>query len=465
MKEKKLLIAQRSMVLLAFVSAFFHLLAVAAPAWAKDEGLAIKVMTLNLHNGRDLQGRDNLADFLELLEKEEPDLVVLQEVERRHLTALQSIGWKVAAGFNANRPQFRFGNVVMTPHRIVYERHHYLPGKLEQRGINEVTVEIKGQYFHVLNTHLGLGRAEREGQMSEILRIANYLEGPILLTGDFNTGAYDQLFTMLPPGFTEAGNVHNLPNTFPLNNPKNRIDLIWYSADWSLLGAQVLPWEHSDHFPVTAELQLKARAVWEKEPKPKEIPDFDWQYNPLLPDIGRRSGAAEFSFRLDQERLHASFARLSVPVWSGLSFTGVFTKADSAANNPNAHDEAGFVLDYHFKEVDFRDYFSLMGFRGKAEFSLFAESNLEKKHSFGVKQYYRWNNRLGTSLTTGFSNKFFWSVEGAYLLTDCIGWQLKVDQEGDFSTEVSYAMNKHIAIKSSYSLSTEKVGLTIGFYQ
>jgi hypothetical protein len=68
-------------------------------------------------------------------------------------------------------------------------------------------------------------------------------------------------------------------------------------------------------------------------------------------------------------------------------------------------------------------------------------------------------------LTTGFSKEFLWSIEGIYLLTDSLGWQLKLDQEGDFSTEVSYALNKHIAIRSSYSLSTEKVGLTIGFYQ
>lgn len=461
--------AVRATLLLTLVVTFFHVFAVTAPAWATEAGLTIKVMTLNLHNGRDLQGRDNLERLLELLEEEKPDLVALQEVERRHLAALQSTGWNVAAGFNANRPRFRFGNVVMTPHRIVYERHHYLPGELEQRGINEVAVEINGQYFYVLNTHLGLGRVEREGQMGEILRIADYLEGPLLLTGDFNVGSYDSLFTMLPPGFAEAGNVYDLPNTFPLSNPKYRIDLIWFSPDWDPIGGQVLPWKHSDHFPVTAELRLKtgagADADWAKEPNPVKIPAYDWQYNPLLPDVGRKSGAAEFSFRVDRKSQGVSSARLSIPIWSALSFTGVVTQADPAPGNPDARDEARLILDYYFKELDFRDYFSLMGFRGKAEFSLFAESAPEKRGSFGLKQYYRWNNRLGTSLTTGFSDKFFWSVEGTYLPTERIGWQLKVDRKGDFSTGVSYTVNEHMVIKTSYSLSTDKLNLTIGFYQ
>lgn len=465
MKGIKSSLAWRGSFLLTLVATVFPVFTVTTPAWATATGPTIKVMTLNLHNGRDLQGRDNLQRFLALLAKEEPDLVALQEVERRHLAALQSTGWNVVAGFNANRPDFRFGNVVMTPHRIVYERHHYLPGELEQRGLNEVAVEVDGRYFYVLNTHLGLSRVEREGQMAEILRIADYLQGPLLLTGDFNVGSYDGLFTMLPPGFAEAGNVFDLPNTFPLSNPRHRIDLIWFSPDWEPVSGQVLPWAHSDHFPVTAELRLKTGAgVRTAEPTPVRIPAYDWQYHPVLPDVGRRSGAAEFSFRVAGKSHGLSSVRLTVPIWSALSFTGVVTRADPASGPAEVRDETRLIVDYYFKELDFRDYFSLLGFRGKAEFSLFAESAPEQRGAFGLKQYYRWNNRLGTSVTTGFSDKFFWAVEGAYLPTERIGWQLKVDREGDFSTGISYTVNKHLVITTSYSLSTEKLHLTLGFY-
>lgn len=302
--------------------------------------------------------------------------------------------------------------------------------------------------------------------MAEILRIADYLEGPLLLTGDFNVGSYDALFTMLPPGFAEAGNVFDLPNTFPLSNPKYRIDLIWFSPDWEPLGGQVLPWEHSDHLPVTAELRLKTGAGADRaaEPKRVQIPAYDWQYHPVLPDVGRRSGAAEFSFRGTGNQ-GLSSARLTVPIWPALSFTGVVTRADPASGQSDADDEARLIVDYYFKELDFRDYFSLLGYRGRAEFSLFAEHTPEQRGAFGLKQYYRWSNRLGTSLITGFSDKFFWSVEGAYLPTERIGWQLKIDREGDFSTGVSYTVNKHLVIKTSYSLSTEKLTLTLGFYE
>ena len=417
------------------------------------EGLIIKVMTVNLHNGRDLEGKDNLQDFLALLNREKPDLVALQEVERRHLAALRSTGWNVTPGFNANRPDFRFGNVIITPHRLVYQRHHYLPGDLEQRGINEVAVEIDGQYFTVFNTHLGLGRMERESQLGEILRIAAERDGPILLTGDFNTGPQDRLFQMLPEGFFEAGNVYNLPNTFPISNPRFRIDMIWASSDWVLEDAQVLPWKGSDHFPVTAVLRLKE--PWRVRPAPAKLQDFDLQYNPLLPDIGINRGGVEFSLEVQRKRVDTPHARLTLPIWSSLTLGGVF--ADSQP--------VQFVLAYDFMKVDFRDYFSLYGLRGKGEFTLFAEAMTGEKTSWGLMQYYRWSNRLGTRLTTGFSpDHFFWSIENLYLPTERFSWKLNLNRRGDFSTGIAYQLSKQVKIDCDYFPKDGKVLLGLGFY-
>ncbi len=394
----------------------------------------LKIMTLNLHNGKDTDNQRNFTRFAELVAAEQPDIIALQEVQKKDLKYLNLPGYHSIAGPNANYAFFRFGNALLTRHPIVYHRHHYLPSQKEQRGVDEVAIEIKGQYLRVLNTHIGLGRDEQQRQIDEISRISRYLPGPLLITGDFNLEPSHQLLTGF--NFNEVSSGLAAYKTFPAKQPKYHLDQIWYNDHWQPVDARPVAWHGSDHLPVLAVLALKTAATVPAEPV--AIPDPTLRHNPLLPDVGDHPFQTVLTFGRNNSDNHwAGF--VATPLYNGFHLNAGYN-----GNDPE------LAISY-LKTIDLRDYYSLAGMRGKAEWDFSAATAFQGKPWLEWRQYYRWSDRWGSRilLATG-GPRPDWGWEQYYLPVGKLRLMAGVNADSDFIAGVAVTPGKRQVVEVQY---------------
>jgi endonuclease/exonuclease/phosphatase family metal-dependent hydrolase len=399
------------------------------PVWAAAEDTTIKIITLNLHNGQDSACQPNLERFAQLVAVEQPDIISLQEIQAKQVKTLQIAGYQAISGPNANYVCFRFGNALLTRHQIIYHRHHYLPSQKEQRGVDEVVIKVNGRYLRILNTHLGLGWEEQKRQINEISRISACFTGPLLITGDFNFEPSSKLLTDF--AFKEVSASGASYKTFPAKLPKHHIDQIWYNPDFQALEALALHWDGSDHLPVMALLKLTTAATVPLQPI--AIPDPALQHNPLLPDVGKRTVQVALS-RLENTVTDEITigGRLKIPFAGQFSLTAGYDG-----------DQAQLGVTY-FQTIDLRDYLSLAGVRGKAEWGLTVAADCADELWLEWRQYYRWNNRWGSTIVlTDRDNQPGWIWEQSYLPWKKIRLQFGADSEFRLRAGVAFSPNKH----------------------
>lgn len=403
----------------------------------------LKIMTLNLHNGIDTENQSNFESFAALVAAEQPDIIALQEVQSKHLKYLRIPGYQAISGPNANCISFRFGNALLTRHKIIYHRHHYLPSQKEQRGVDEVAIAINGQYLRVLNTHIGLGYHEQMRQINEISRISDYLSGPLIIAGDFNLEPGHQLlagfkFTEVSAGFTPY-------KTYPSKQPKYHIDQIWHNEYFQVQEARPVLWPGSDHYPVVAVMALTTPFLSINQPA---IPDLTLQYNPLLPDVGIHPVKADLGavFLSSAYKWHGSLE---------LSYENRYLLAVGCVGN-----EPELAVSY-VKTIDLRDYFSYCGMRGKAEWNFSAATNLKSQSWLEWGQYYRWNNSSGSKIRiSGGEQKPDWSLEQYYLPAEHFRLMIGYNADSTWTAGVATVSGQGQVIQLQYIH-----GLTGDFYR
>jgi endonuclease/exonuclease/phosphatase family metal-dependent hydrolase len=411
---------------------------------AADQPLPLTIITLNLHNGKDASGQSNLKRFAQLVTDQQPDIIVLQEVQPKQIKKLKIPGYQFVTGPNANYIPFFFGNSLLTRHPILYHRHHYLPSQKEQRGVDEVAIAVNGQTLRVLNTHIGLGREEQKRQIKEIVRISGYLPGPVLITGDFNLEPSHPLMQDFP--FREVSVPGILYKTFPAQQPKYQIDQIWYNAHLELLEARALPWDGSDHLPVTASLFIKNEASFTAGPVP--IPDPDLQHNPLLPDVGEPE--AQIGLTLIRSSEDSLTGMIELPL-----------KKCFLIRTGTDGENSELALGYR-QSIDLRDYYSLAGVRGKAQWDLAVASDFKGQAWLELDQYYRWNDHWGSrlTLTTG-DQKPDYTWEQYYLPSPNLRFSAGYDSASEFWAAVALTPDQRQVFQVQYrrSDSAEKYAL------
>jgi endonuclease/exonuclease/phosphatase family metal-dependent hydrolase len=400
---------------------------------AADQPALFKVITLNLHNGADAGGQSNLERFAKFVTDQQPDIIALQEVQPKLIKKLKIPGYRFITGPNANYIPFYFGNALLTRRPILYHRHHYLPSQKEQRGVDEVAIEVNGQTLRVLNTHIGLGREEQRRQIGELVRISGYLPGPVIITGDFNLEPANPLLREFP--FREVNAAEVPYKTFPAWQPQYQIDQIWYNDYLELRAARALPWDGSDHLPVTASLVLKNGSAETAGPVP--IPDLTLQHNPLLPDVGEAK--AKIGLTLSRSPEDSLTGAIELPFEKRFLIR-------AASDGENSE----LALGYR-QNIDLRDYYSLAGIRGKAQWDWAVASDLKGQAWLEWDQYYRWSNLWGTRLTLASGNqKPACSWEQYYLPTPKLRISAGYDSASEFRAGMAVTPGKRQVIQIQY---------------
>lgn len=169
-------------------------LPVAASAKATD---TLTVVTLNLwHDQHDWAKR--LSVILAEMRRIRPDVLCLQEVlqnpglRNQAETLGDSLGCHVqfASVDGPERPK-RYGNAILTPHRVVVGASRNLAPAKDYRAVAHVRLEWRGRTIDAYSTHLHHTREGGPIRAEQIRHLLAYVdstrgEGPTVIAGDFN---------------------------------------------------------------------------------------------------------------------------------------------------------------------------------------------------------------------------------------------------------------------------------------
>lgn len=224
----------------------------------------MKVMTYNVHSCKDINKNNTLSRIAELIKKERPSIVGLNEIENRSprtwfvnqpkkLAKARDMLFAYGPTLRLGRIGF-FGNAVLSRYPIHAAENIRLPGNREPRKCLRTVLRTPRGNITVLSTHLGLNDAERDKQIQKLLEIIQAEKKPLILMGDFNCKA--QQLNPLLKILTDSGALFGSIPTYSSVNPTARIDYILVSKHFTCQNLTIPQTQASDHFPVLAELEL-----------------------------------------------------------------------------------------------------------------------------------------------------------------------------------------------------------------
>jgi endonuclease/exonuclease/phosphatase family metal-dependent hydrolase len=232
-------------------------------------------MTYNVHGFVGTDGTWDPERVASVIERGEPDLVALQEVEfgrtesERRATAewlAERLG--MHCHFTLTRPGFQggqFGNAVLSRHGFELVSEGVLPRRGgEPRAVQWLRVRAGAQEFHLMNTHFGVWFWERHVQVRALLG-AEWLvragtDLPLVICGDFNATPLSFVYRRLARDLLDVQTTlpHGKLRTWPSGRPLLRIDHVFVSREFQVLSCSVerneLTRLASDHLPLVAVL-------------------------------------------------------------------------------------------------------------------------------------------------------------------------------------------------------------------
>ncbi len=236
--------------------------------------VTLRVMSYNSHHAEGLDGKLDVERIARVSTDARPASVGLQEVDRgvqrtqkRDLPAELAKLTGLTVRFDKNIPHQggEYGNAVLTRFPIKRAQNTALKSFAngEQRGVQQLVLDIHGREVLFLNTHLDARRdpAEREHSATELRQlVAAAGTMPVILLGDFNASPEAPSIATLRTSLTDAWTVvgQGPGYTIPVTKPARRIDFIWITpATLTPLQMEVLHSEASDHLPIVAEFRLR----------------------------------------------------------------------------------------------------------------------------------------------------------------------------------------------------------------
>ena len=250
-----------------------------------------RIMTYNVHRCVGTDGRLDVGRVAEVIARQRPDIVALQEVDvgrarTRHVDQAHELAHRLDMAFHFNAAltieEERYGDAILTrlPERRI--KSGPLPGHpghrafraLEPRGALWLAITIDGREVQVFNTHLGLVPAEQAAQASalagpEWLGHAGCTE-PTILVGDLNAVVGSRALRRLMARLQDARwlarprGAGGLLATFPSRMPLAPIDHILVSSGVMVREMSVprdrLVAVASDHAPLVMDFDLAPAA-------------------------------------------------------------------------------------------------------------------------------------------------------------------------------------------------------------
>jgi len=247
---------------------------VSAPAAASR---TVRVMTYNIHVGIGMDKKLDLRRIADVINKEKPDLVGLQEVDRgvqrtqrideiAELSKLTRMDYAFA--FNLPYQGGQYGVAILSrfPIRATEHRLYKNLREAERRGFIRAEVRIHGRLIHFVTTHLDYQYDDgRLFEAQQMLAGLSAIKGPLIVVGDFNDIPAGGTYQLMHSLFEDAWSLKKSDDGFsyPADKPSKRIDYIFARRSDQIGTKRVWVVETlaSDHIPVVAELEIGAVAL------------------------------------------------------------------------------------------------------------------------------------------------------------------------------------------------------------
>jgi endonuclease/exonuclease/phosphatase family metal-dependent hydrolase len=222
----------------------------------------LRIVSYNIHSGRDLFWRKRLNEMAETLRDLNADIIGLQEVHQnsrygyqaKHLADL--LDYQYAYAPAAPVADGAYGNALLTRIPLIKASMQPLPAKKEPRSLLQATLLWQNQEIEAWVTHCSLDYRSRHSQLALIRNLAQEIAAPLILLGDFNT--QDSALCPLLKDCAKEKERHALPTLTPLYK---RVDFIFASGCWHVEDYQVINVKWSDHFPLLSILRLNRQPV------------------------------------------------------------------------------------------------------------------------------------------------------------------------------------------------------------
>ncbi len=234
----------------------------------------LRVLTYNIHVGVGMDKRLDLQRIAEVINREHPDLVGLQEVDRgvkrtegkdeiAELATMTQMHFAFAHNLDYQGGQY--GVAILSRFPIVRIDHRKYENKrvAERRGMLRVELDVDGRTLNFVTTHLDYQYDDsRLFETEQLLRFLADIKGPLIVSGDFNDEPAGSAYKLLLSRFDDAwmrSRVKGDGLSFPSDKPVKRIDYIFtrQAAGIKAKRAWVVNTLASDHLPVLADLEVR----------------------------------------------------------------------------------------------------------------------------------------------------------------------------------------------------------------
>lgn len=205
---------------------------------------------------------DNIDEFLEIVESEEPDVILAQEVDggsirtntdNQHEYISNQMPKKYSSKFDNKYRGSLFPRAPML--RYMGNSIFFNQGTAEKHSLSigrkNLVQEIKLDEFSIFSLHLStFGKWIRKRQIEEVAQIAKSREDYII-AGDLNLHRGAKERNYLEKKLENS--VYSPGKTFPAGSPTRKLDLVASSDNIGIDNLQELGNRFSDHRPISFE--------------------------------------------------------------------------------------------------------------------------------------------------------------------------------------------------------------------
>ena len=246
----------------------FLVLAV-SPCVAKK---TLRVMTYNIHVGVGMDKKLDLQRIADVINREHPDLVGLQEVDRgvrrtegkdeiAELAAMTQMHYAFAPNLDYQGGKYGVAILSRLPIQNTIHRMYENKREAERRGMLRVEIELDRKTITFVTTHLDY--QFEDGRLFEAEQMLKYLDdvkGPLIVVADLNDVPSGSSYKLMRAHFEDAwlaSRANGDGFSYPADKPAKRIDHIFCGRGVRAKKAWVVETLASDHIPVVAELEIK----------------------------------------------------------------------------------------------------------------------------------------------------------------------------------------------------------------
>ncbi|WP_197280061.1 endonuclease/exonuclease/phosphatase family protein [Bacillus sp. FJAT-27251] len=236
--------------------------------------IKLRILTFNIHHGRGLDRKVDLDRIRRVIRSGDPDIVGLNEVDKQYSKRSEFVdqaGWlaekldmehvfgpAITLDSQENR---QYGNAILSRFPILKSRNHpfdFLPKVVEDRSLLEAEIELGGKPLSLFVAHLSFAPFLHRKQTEFILGKAAVGGKRSVLMGDWNMRPTSKSSKLAASYLQDTNNGQKRNLTYPAKNPRVKLDYIFVSKEFEVLGAETIKVDPaaSDHLPLLAVVEV-----------------------------------------------------------------------------------------------------------------------------------------------------------------------------------------------------------------